>query len=150
MSYLDNLVEYGKSRFGPDVFRRKYNIPDPASQTLPDIYHRKYYVPDHALTRQQKGIKGYSPETKDSVRDMQTNYNRVRHQQYHDTDVDFAACEFVDYHEAVVDYSRYPTKENSNRVANHSYRRRFYTNNETTQGFIEYSANTLFRRNGLI
>lgn len=70
----------------------------------------------------------FSNDTLERVAWLQNpqDYTQQLHQAYSGTDRDFDACEFVDYHNTVCDYSRDASVENAKRVAGHSYRRRFY------------------------
>lgn len=153
-SYLGDLVYYGKSRFGKDVFQRQYYTPNPSKETYPgpDLYHRKYYVPpeksDDYYVRPT--IKPYSDATRQRVADMQTNFDETTYKQYMAIDGDFLACEFVHYYDAVVNYVRYPSRENAAAVAGHSYRRGNYKTAADAEKFIAYNTDTLFLRQGHI
>ena len=71
-------------------------------------------------------LSRYSDETKQRVQDMQDNFDRTQYDQHRKDDPMFDAYEFVHYQEDLINYSISPSMETSERIAKHTYRRRFY------------------------
>lgn len=115
-------------------------MPDPLHDLV--VYGRQVFGPDvFNLTK-------YDQTTKQRVRDMQTQYDEATYKQHIRDDPDFEAYEFVDFQDVMTAYTRYPTQENSSRLARHTYRRRFMKS-ERAEAIMKELEQTYFLRGSI-